>query len=508
VRRFLQVSMVLALTVASVAGVARADAVEGCIGSGTEADINAALVGAGAHAVLCPGAVFDLRNEVRLNAANQRIYTQGWPTDGTRALLRVLGSTQATAVRATNQSGAQVENIQVDGGWQQFGPLPSPHNSALIEMGGNATDQVVRRVVAKHTRGWTTITVFHGDMVNFVPACQRAWILDNELGPAGRGWNIDRTMADGISLACGNTTVQGNILRDITDGAIVIFGAPGSHIRNNTIIAETRELLSAIHMVVWKDFGGNYRGTVVDGNVIDAKSAYIRIGISVGSRVWGWCDTPHEYNVGGAVINNILRGQHMGFGIAVAGVSEFTITGNVDQSRHVGVAGPGCGGTPAQPTRGFIYYPPLTSNSNLQSNFVAGNVSDRMFQTTEPAILQVPVQPPSGCVLRAGQGLYLDQSMFSCDGRFQLRMQGDGNLVLYHHSTPIWSSNTYGGWAAQAWMQGDGNFTVLSGSGLFSLFQSNTSNRPGARLVVQNDGNVVVYDAFNRALWATNTCCR
>src|SRR5262245_5093188 len=36
-----------------------------CIPSGTEDDINGALAGSGAEAVLCPGAVFTLRNPVR-----------------------------------------------------------------------------------------------------------------------------------------------------------------------------------------------------------------------------------------------------------------------------------------------------------------------------------------------------------------------------------------------------------------------------------------------------------
>lgn len=34
-----------------------------------------------------------------------------------------------------------------------------------------------------------------------------------------------------------------NTITDATDGAIVIFGAPGTLVKNNTIIADTRVLL-------------------------------------------------------------------------------------------------------------------------------------------------------------------------------------------------------------------------------------------------------------------------
>ena len=54
-------------------------AAAGCIASGTDADINAALTGPGAVAELCPGAVFNLHNRVTLSAPFQRLTTQGQP---------------------------------------------------------------------------------------------------------------------------------------------------------------------------------------------------------------------------------------------------------------------------------------------------------------------------------------------------------------------------------------------------------------------------------------------
>jgi hypothetical protein len=110
-------------------------------------------------------------------------------------------------------------------------------------------------------------------------------------------------------------------------------------------------------------------------------------------------------------------------------------------------------------------------------------------------------------ILRAGQSLGVDQGRWSCDGRFFLVMQGDGNLVLYLEGTgALWSSMTNGTGAVQAVMQDDGNFVVYDAGGQVE-WSSMTGGYPGATLAIQNDGNVVVYDAASVARFATNTCC-
>jgi hypothetical protein len=104
-----------------------------CLASGTDATINAALVGNGTTVVLCPGATFTLANPVTFTAPNQTIQTQGLPTDATRANLKVNSSALTTAVNGNGQPGVVVENIQIDGGRPQFGR--SATGGALLEMG-------------------------------------------------------------------------------------------------------------------------------------------------------------------------------------------------------------------------------------------------------------------------------------------------------------------------------------------------------------------------------------
>jgi hypothetical protein len=118
-----------------------------------------------------------------------------------------------------------------------------------------------------------------------------------------------------------------------------------------------------------------------------------------------------------------------------------------------------------------------------------------------------PVLPPvDGCgALLPQEGLGANEVVPSCDGRFDLVMQGDGNLVLYQGARALWHTSTHGNPGATAAMQGDGNLVVYAPSGR-ALWNSRTHGHPGASLAVQDDGNVVIYER-GRALWSSGTCC-
>jgi hypothetical protein len=96
---------------------------------------------------------------------------------------------------------------------------------------------------------------------------------------------------------------------------------------------------------------------------------------------------------------------------------------------------------------------------------------------------------PGGCLL-------------SPNGNYELRMQTDGNLVLYQQSqnNPIWASNTAvaGDYAT---LQTNGNLVVNGPGGPAWQSESTTATNP--TLVLQDDGNLVVYGP--NAVWATNS---
>jgi len=369
------------------ADIRTAPAAASCIASGTDAAIDAALVGSGAQAVLCPGAVFELSNPITFTAPNQQLYTQGDPTGATRAILRVASSGLATAVQGNGQPGIVVSNVQIDGNRPNLGLDSS--GGALMEMGGAGTGQTVQDVFAHDTRSWSTLHFIEGAVTGSVPQCQNGKILDNQIGPAGNpglpgvtgGW------ADGISLACGDTEVEGNTVTDATDGGIVVFGAPGSTISGNTIVARTQQLFGGINMVDYAPMNGNYTGTLVTGNTIDAAGALIKTGIAMGQQVWN-CLTGTDY--GATVTNNTLEGPYMGYGFPVDGVSDWTVSGNVDNSTHVGTqtAG-GCFGSPAASQPAGFQDENATSSS-LQSQYVSATLTNLLGtlngpQASEPA---------------------------------------------------------------------------------------------------------------------------
>ncbi|MCW2530398.1 MAG: hypothetical protein JWM76_5258 [Pseudonocardiales bacterium] len=79
---------------------------------------------------------------------------------------------------------------------------------------------------------------------------------------------------------------------------------------------------------------------------------------------------------------------------------------------------------------------------------------------------------PGAGTLSAGATLTSGQGLHSADWRFWLTMQADGNVVQYADGHAVWSTSTSGA---------------------------------GSRLVLQTDGNVVVYGADNAATWQAAT---
>ncbi len=103
------------------------------------------------------------------------------------------------------------------------------------------------------------------------------------------------------------------------------------------------------------------------------------------------------------------------------------------------------------------------------------------------------------------QRLERGRRLLSCDGRFSLELQQDGNLVLYKMGVALWSTNTWGKDGAVAVMQTDGNFVLYNSAGA-PLWASGTYS-PGASLSLQTDGNLVVYGQTGGPVWSSGTCC-
>jgi len=96
-------------------------------------------------------------------------------------------------------------------------------------------------------------------------------------------------------------------------------------------------------------------------------------------------------------------------------------------------------------------------------------------------------------------------------GTFLSMQNTDGNLVLYARSgigaaakdIALWATNTNQP-GSRAVMQTDGNFVVYNSANV-ALWQSHTYGNPGAYLDIQDDGNLVVYNSANQPIWRTGT---
>jgi hypothetical protein len=101
--------------------------------------------------------------------------------------------------------------------------------------------------------------------------------------------------------------------------------------------------------------------------------------------------------------------------------------------------------------------------------------------------------------LTSGGQLGSQQFLLSSDLRYALLLQSDGNLVLYGPGYHVlWNSGT--GNMTRLIMQNDGNLVGYNGN----TPVWNRATATGTRLVTQADGNLVEYNG-NTPLWYTST---
>jgi hypothetical protein len=139
--------------------------------------------------------------------------------------------------------------------------------------------------------------------------------------------------------------------------------------------------------------------------------------------------------------------------------------------------------------------------------------------------------PSAGCgVLRSGEGLLTFQSLVSCDGRFTLTLQSDGNLVLLQNGVGmLWNTRSTNSGASLLVMQDNPILALyrvspsllsIQPSCAFGPAEGATSKQPGclptptagdvnfgAYLVLENDGDLAMFhdDPGPIKIWETNT---
>ncbi len=106
--------------------------------------------------------------------------------------------------------------------------------------------------------------------------------------------------------------------------------------------------------------------------------------------------------------------------------------------------------------------------------------------------------------LTTGKSLAAGQALSAQGGYDRLTYQGDGNLVLSSHGSPVWASNTSGSTTGSAIMQADGNFVVRNAGGT-PIWSTQTSGNPGAYVAIAYQSNPMfaIRSSSGQVLWST-----
>ncbi|TFK94255.1 hypothetical protein K466DRAFT_510078 [Polyporus arcularius HHB13444] len=333
---------------------------------------------------LCPGAQYLIQAPILFAAPDQEISTVGYPAGDDRAILVVSGPVangqgHTTAVDGTcaNCSGVKLRHVQING--TRGGASPTS-GGANIEMGGSNSNQLIEFVRSYDPRSWSCLHVAEGAF-----SCNNVTVQNNDIGPCGS--DRFQEWADGISISCQNSLIRNNMVNNPTDGGIVLFGAPGTVVENNTIWVETMVLLGGINMVDYDPWNGNYTNTIVRNNIIEGgfatdveeagdtkgtneEDVIIKIGIAIGPRTWFGDRYFNNVSSSGTVLNNQLTGA-FGYGLAISSAQNFTVQGTVlvGNTSFIGSRGPNCSTTDTVPDpAAFVQDQNTVQFSNIQGD--------------------------------------------------------------------------------------------------------------------------------------------
>ena len=137
---------------------------------------------------------------------------------------------------------------------------------------------------------------------------------------------------------------------------------------------------------------------------------------------------------------------------------------------------------------------------------------DEMLEDLVPSSAPVnpapanPVRPAQNHQLQVGEGLVQGQRLVDSSNRgFEARMQFDGNFVVYDcNNAPLWASDTDRTDMHSVRLQSNGRVVGLNTAGTVRWQTPSQSSTTDLRLVMQGDGNLVLYSGSS-PLWASNT---
>lgn len=143
--------------------------------------------------------------------------------------------------------------------------------------------------------------------------------------------------------------------------------------------------------------------------------------------------------------------------------------------------------------------------------FAVPGTHDGALAQTEVPLAQTAVPLVRTAVrdrLKAGESLSPGQELKSCNGQYKAAFQTDGNFVVYRsNGQALWNSRTNNRPSNLLIMQGDGNLVIYNQK--TPVWNSGSAGKGPAFLVMQDDGNLVIYQGIGTTstlpVWASNT---
>lgn len=141
-----------------------------------------------------------------------------------------------------------------------------------------------------------------------------------------------------------------------------------------------------------------------------------------------------------------------------------------------------------------------------KSNSNANRQTNSLLRFTFALLLSISwAKTGTASTMLADRTLRNNQYIDSSNACFRFIQQSDGNLVLYQlPNRALWSNGMQNRDVLHTIFQTDGNLVTYDRA-MRPLWASNSEGRGGVRLVIQNDGNAVIYRRDNVPIWATNT---
>ncbi|TKA57675.1 hypothetical protein B0A53_00824 [Rhodotorula sp. CCFEE 5036] len=305
-----------------------------CLDTTTAAEINRLFRVGGAHKqiALCPLAlvIVDPHKEpIKFTAPHQSLYTLAYPQDNVRATIVIENSDGRHTGDLTTAIDATCKKCEVEGG------------EALIRIGGPAGNgQLLQHVEAFGARGYAVVHAASG-----AGACRNITIIDNSIHSSGNapldafltsdlarlrdgpapydGLERPGTWTDGISLACQDSIVSANVVKDVSGVGIALRGSAGAQVHHNTVVADDRDMLVGISIVANPHAAvqaPKQRAIYVRENRIHAGQAMIRVGLSTGSGAWSTDELPgsHQIPYRSSIVHNRFTSMNGYYGYVMA----------------------------------------------------------------------------------------------------------------------------------------------------------------------------------------------